>query len=367
MSEPARPAPTTPRFRSVLDRIVGFTPAKAVVSPQGRSYPLAANENPYGPLPSVVEAIREEALAVNRYPDNHCVELIAALAARLGVAEDEIAVGTGSVDVTRMLLEAVAEPGAEVVHAWRSFEAYPFLIGLSGATPVEVPLRDGAHDLPAMADAITARTRLVLVCNPNNPTGSVVRRGELEAFLDRVPADCLVVVDEAYHEYVRDAEVPDALTLRAGRPHLVVLRTFSKAYGLAGLRVGYAVGHPVAIAAIRKAFVPFGVSGLAQAAALAALRAGAELTARVDVTTAERARVRAALTEQGWSVDPSEANFLWLPLGEQALAFAAHCAEAGVAVRAFAGDGVRVSIGSAEENDAFLAATAALAAVFAGD
>lgn len=181
----------------------------------------------------MVKAIEEAALDVNRYPDNNCVALTAEISARFGVAEDEIAVGCGSVGVSQMLLEAVAEPGAEVMYAWRSFEAYPILTRLSGATPVEVPLRDGAHDLDAMAAAITDRTRLIFVCNPNNPTGSVVHAAALETFLDRVPADCLVVIDEAYHEYVRDREVPDGLALRTGRPNVVVLRTFSKAYGLA--------------------------------------------------------------------------------------------------------------------------------------
>ncbi|MCX5078142.1 histidinol-phosphate transaminase [Streptomyces sp. NPDC060334] len=347
-----------PTFRPVLDRLVNFKPGPPVRSPEGRSYPLAANESPYGPLPAVVKAIEEAALGVNRYPDNNCVELTAEIAARFKVAEDEIAVGCGSVGVSQMLLEAVAEPGAEVMYAWRSFEAYPILTRLSGATPVEVPLRDGAHDLDAMAAAITDRTRLIFVCNPNNPTGSVVHAAALEAFLDRVPADCLVVIDEAYHEYVRDREVPDGLALRTDRPNVVVLRTFSKAYGLAGLRIGYVVGHRETIEAIRKAFLPFSVNGIAQAAAVAALRSEAELMARVETTTRERERVREALQALGLPVPPSEANFVWLPLGERTLDFGRHCAEAGVAIRPFAGEGARVSIGSPEENDAFLAAAA---------
>ncbi|MFJ9078326.1 histidinol-phosphate transaminase [Streptomyces sp. NPDC102278] len=347
-----------PTFRSVLDRLVNFKPGAPVRSPEGRTYPLAANESPYGPLPAVVKAIEEAALGVHRYPDNNCVELTAEISARFGVAEDEIAVGCGSVGVSQMLLEAVAEPGTEVMYAWRSFEAYPILTRLSGATAVEVPLRDGAHDLDAMAAAITERTRLIFVCNPNNPTGSVVHAAELEAFLDRVPAHCLVVIDEAYHEYVRDREVPDGLALRAGRPHVVVLRTFSKAYGLAGLRIGYVVGQRETIEAIRKAFLPFSVNGVAQAAAIAALRSEPELMARVETTTRERERVREALRAQGLPVPPSEANFVWLPLGERTLDFGRHCAEAGVAIRPFAGDGARVSIGSPEENDAFLAAAA---------
>ncbi|MCW2914899.1 MAG: histidinol-phosphate aminotransferase [Actinomycetia bacterium] len=344
-----------PRFRSVLDRFVAYKPGKVVTSPDGRSFKLSSNESPYGPLPSVLEAITEAGRQANRYPDNSCTELIAAIARRLGVSEDHVAVGCGSVGVTQMLLEAVGEPGAEVIYAWRSFEAYPLLVSLSGATAVQVPLKDEGHDLTAMADAITEKTRLIFVCNPNNPTGTVVGRAELETFLDRVPADCLVVLDEAYREYVRDDDVPDALTLYPERPNLVVLRTFSKAYGLAGLRVGYLVGHPLVAEAVRKTYLPFTVNSIAQAAGIASLRAEDELMERVDLTVKERERVRGALLAQGWTVPPTEANFVWLRLGEETVAFSAACDAVGVSVRPFPGEGARVSIGSPEDNDAFLA------------
>ncbi|GAA4104469.1 histidinol-phosphate transaminase [Actinomadura miaoliensis] len=350
---------TTPRFRSVLDRFVAYKPGKMVVSPDGRSFKLSSNESPLGPLPSVVEAIGRAAGRVNRYPDNACAELTEAISARQGVPADHIAVGCGSVGVTQMLLEAVGEPGAEVVYAWRSFEAYPLLVSLSGATSVQVPLRDETHDLAAMADAITERTRLVFVCNPNNPTGTAVRRAELEAFLDRVPADCLVVLDEAYREYIRDADVPDGLTLYGDRPNVAVLRTFSKAYGLAGLRIGYLVAHPAVAEAIRKTYLPFCVSSVAQAAAVASLAATDELLARVDETVKERDRVRETLLADGWTVPPTEANFVWLRLGERTMEFSAACDAQGVSVRPFAGEGARVSIGTPEENDAFLAVAAA--------
>jgi histidinol-phosphate aminotransferase len=345
----------TPRFRSVLDRFVAYKPGQVVTSPDGRSFKLSSNESPYGPLPSVLEAITEAGRQANRYPDNSCAELIAAIAGRLGVPEDHVAVGCGSVGVTQMLLEAVGEPGAEVIYAWRSFEAYPLLVSLSGATAVQVPLKDEAHDLAAMADAITEKTRLIFVCNPNNPTGTVVGKAELQTFLDRVPADCLVVLDEAYREYVRDDDVPDALTLYPERPNLVVLRTFSKAYGLAGLRVGYLVGHPLVAEAVRKTYLPFTVNSIAQAAGIASLRAEDELMERVDLTVKERERVRGALLAQGWTVPPTEANFVWLRLGEDTLAFSATCDAVGVSVRPFPGEGARVSIGSPEDNDAFLA------------
>ncbi|MGW0087015.1 histidinol-phosphate transaminase [Streptomyces sp. NPDC003393] len=355
----ATAAERTPRFRSVLDRMVSYRPTRpAGPAGTGPLLQLAANESPYPPPAAVVEAIGREALRTNRYPDNGCADLIAEIAARHAVPEDGIAVGCGSVGVAQTLMAAVAEPGAEVLYAWRSFEAYPILTRLSGATAVEVPLRDGCHDLAVMAGAITERTRLIFVCNPNNPTGTVVGEARLRAFLDRVPADCLVVLDEAYREYVRDVTAPDGLDLADGRANVVVLRTFSKAYGLAALRVGFLVGHPVVAEAVRKACLPFGVNSVAQAAAMAALRAESELMARVETTVGERERVRSALTAQGWTVPPSEANFLWLPLGDGAAAFGEHCGRAGVVVRAFAGDGVRVSVGSSAENDAFLAAAA---------
>ncbi|WP_433475786.1 histidinol-phosphate transaminase [Spirillospora sp. CA-142024] len=346
---------TTPRFRSVLDRFVAYKPGKVVVSPEGRSFKLSSNESPHGPLPSVVDAIGEAARNVNRYPDNNATALTEAIASFCGVPADHVAVGCGSVGMTQMLLEAVAEPGAEVVYAWRSFEAYPLLVSLSGATGVQVALRDETHDLPAMADAITDRTRLVFLCNPNNPTGTIVRRAEIEAFLDRVPADCLVVLDEAYREYVRDDEVPDGLTLYGDRPNLAVLRTFSKAYGLAGLRIGFLVAHPLVAGAIRKTFLPFSVNSVAQAAAIASLEATEELLERVEGTVKERDRVRDTLLADGWTVPPTEANFVWLRLGDRTMEFSAACDAQGVSVRPFPGEGARVSIGSPEENDAFLA------------
>ncbi|WP_329518828.1 histidinol-phosphate transaminase [Spirillospora sp. NBC_01491] len=354
------PEATTPRFRSVLDRFAAYQPGKAVVSPEGRSYKLSSNESPHGPLPSVLEAIAEAARDVNRYPDNSAAALTEAISAEYGVPASHVALGCGSVGVTQMLLSAVAEPGAEVLYAWRSFEAYPLLVALSGATGVQVPLRDETHDLEAMADAITEHTRLILVCNPNNPTGTAVGRARLEAFLDRVPDDCLVVLDEAYREYVQDPDVPDGLELYGDRPNLAVLRTFSKAYGLAGLRIGFLVAHPEVAGAIRKTFLPFCVNSVAQAAGIASLAAAGELAERVEGTVKERERVHNALVADGWTLPPSEGNFVWLRLGERTLEFSEACNARGVSVRPFAGEGARVSIGSAEENEAFLAVARAL-------
>jgi histidinol-phosphate aminotransferase len=339
----------------VLDRFAAYKPGGTPSSPDGRSFKLSSNESPFGPLPSVREVIAAAAGDVHRYPDNAAEALIAAISTRFAVPPAHVAVGCGSVGVTQQLLAAAAEPGAEVLYAWRSFEAYPTLADLSGAASVRVPLRAETHDLAAMAGAITERTRIVFVCNPNNPTGTVVRRAGLEAFLDHVPPDCLVVLDEAYREYIRDPGVPDGLSLYPDRPNVAVLRTFSKAYGLAGLRVGFLVAAEPVAAAVRMTMLPFAVNHLAQEAAIASLAAEPELLDRVDAVVGERTRVRDALVSDGWTVPPTEANFVWLRLGEDTGHFAAECEAAGISIRPFAGEGVRVSIGDPEANEAFLA------------
>jgi histidinol-phosphate aminotransferase len=345
----------SPRFRPILDQFAPYKPGKPPSVSGGRAFKLSSNESPFGPLPSVLKVIAEAAGNINRYPDNGAAELIQAIAERFHVPPEHVAVGCGSVGVAQQLLEAVGDPGAEVVYAWRSFEAYPYLSDLAGVASVRVPLREEAHDLGAMAEAITSRTRLVFVCNPNNPTGTVVHRTELENFLDRVPEDCLVVLDEAYTQYVTDADVPDGLDLYRDRPNLAVLRTFSKAYGLAGLRVGFLIGHEPVAAAIRKTMLTFTVNALAQAAAIASLAAEPELLERVDSVVSERERVRGELLAQGWTVPPAEANFVWLRLGDDTDEFAEACDRAGVSVRPFAGEGARVSIGERDANNAFLA------------
>ncbi|MBO0776516.1 MAG: histidinol-phosphate transaminase, partial [Actinobacteria bacterium] len=256
----------TPRFRRCLDEFAPYRPGRRVAAPDGRSFKLSSNESPFGPLPSVTGVIAEALRDVHRYPDNGAQALTGAIADRFGVPPEHIALGCGSVGVAQQLLAAAAEPGTEVLYAWRSFEAYPGLTTLAGATSVQVPLAGEVHALAAMADAITPRTRVIFVCNPNNPTGTVVHRAELEAFLDRVPGDCLAVLDEAYAEYVRDPAVPDGIELQRSRPNVAVLRTFSKAYGLAGLRVGFLVGHAPVAEAARKTMLPFSVNKVAQAA-----------------------------------------------------------------------------------------------------
>jgi histidinol-phosphate aminotransferase len=310
-----------------------------------------------------VERITQAANGVNRYPDINASELTAALGTRHGLDPAHVAVGCGSVSLCTQLVQAAADADDEVLYAWRSFEAYPIIAAVSGASSVQVPLDSGyVHDLDAMAERISGKTRVVFVCNPNNPTGTVVRRDELLTFLRRVPEDVVVALDEAYREFVTDPDVPDGTSLLAEHPNLVVLRTFSKAYGLAGLRVGYALAaDPAVAAALRQTQVPFAVSGVAQQAALASLEPEAEpqLLARVADTVTERVRVQAALDELGYGVPPSEANFVWCPLGERTVGWARACADRGIIVRPFAGQGARVTIGTREENDRFLAAAEA--------
>ncbi|MEV0803590.1 histidinol-phosphate transaminase [Kribbella sp. NPDC050281] len=345
------------RFRGCLDDVAAYKPGRPPARSDGRpTYKLSSNENPYPPLPGVLAAATEAAAQMNRYPDMGAVDLLEALSARFGVPVSDLAVGTGSVALLYHLLQAAVSEGDEVVYAWRSFEAYPIAVQLTGATSVRVPLTaDARHDFKAMEAAITERTKVVLVCTPNNPTGPVVRGDELLAFLDAVPRDVLVVLDEAYREFVREPGVVDGVEVYRDRPNVVVLRTFSKAYGLAGFRVGYAIGHPEVIAAIRKCALPFGVSHVAQAAAIASLAVEDELLERVEALVGERTRVVEELRAAGWDVPDSQTNFVWLELGEDTIAFAEAVQAEGVSIRPFAGDGARISIGEREANDLFLA------------
>ncbi|WP_028476073.1 histidinol-phosphate transaminase [Nocardia sp. CNY236] len=342
----------TAQIRPDLDSIPAYTP--------GRSYPgavkLASNETTLAPLPAAAKAISEAVDVVNRYPDNQVVELRAALADFLDVGFDNVAVGCGSVALCQELVQITCSSVTdEVLFAWRSFEAYPIVTKVGNATAVQVPLtHDSVHDMDALAAAVTDRTKLIFVCNPNNPTGTAVGAAELTRFLDSVPPHILIVLDEAYYEYVRLTDRPDGVELGRTRPNVVVLRTFSKAYGLAGLRVGYAVGDPAVIGALLKVHIPFSVNRLAQAAAIASLEARHELLDRTDLLVAERERVRDALVTAGYRVPPSEANFVWLPLGARSAEFGEASAEAGVLVRPYGADGVRVTIGDPAENDAFL-------------
>jgi histidinol-phosphate aminotransferase len=348
--------------RADLDALPSYVPGRNVADLArelgiAEAIKLASNEVPFGPLPGVPEAVAAAMASAHRYPDMGVVELRDKLAARYGVSADRLVTGCGSVALAEHLAKAACLPGDEIVYSWRSFEAYPIVVAGVGATSVRVPNTAGhGHDLAAMADAITDRTRMTIVCNPNNPTGTSVRRDDLDRFLAAVPSDVLVVLDEAYREFVTDDQVPDGLEEYGDRPNVVVLRTMSKAWGLAGLRVGFLVAQPEVAGAIRKVLTPFSTSLVAQAAAIAALDADAEVERRCAIVIGERERVTEALRKLSVDVPTSQANFVWLPLGDRSAAFGATCESRGVIVRAFQPDGVRVTIGTPEENDAFLAA-----------
>jgi histidinol-phosphate aminotransferase len=328
----------------------------------GRTIPglikLASNEVPLPPPPAVLAAIAEAVAAGNRYPDLAVTELTTRLADEFDIDPGRIAVGCGSVSLCQQLVSITCrETTDEVVFAWRSFESYPIVTQVGGAALRPVPLdADFRHDLDAMAAAVTPSTRLVFVCSPNNPTSTAVRRDEFERFLRAVGPDVLVALDEAYREYVTDPDAVDGTTLLDAYPNLVVLRTFSKAYRLAGLRVGYALATAEVAHALKKVGSPFAVSTAAQAGAIAALGCRAELLAACADVVAERVRVRDALLRAGYTVPPTEANFVWIALGEHTAPFAAHCLDQKVVVRPFHPEGVRATISTPEENDVLLAA-----------
>ena len=326
------------------------------------AFKLSSNENPFDPHPAVLEAIG--ASSVNRYPDGAAVALRERLAERMGVALDEVHIGAGSVAILQQLISAAAGPGDEVLYAWRSFEAYPGLVTVAGATSVTVPvLADGRHDLDAMAAAITERTRVVLVCTPNNPTSTTVTADEFAAFMARVPDTVLVLLDEAYREFVTDPAAVEGLGLLSSYPNLVVLRTFSKAFGLAGLRVGYAAGPAYILDAARSTAIPLSVTEPGQRAALAALDHEDELRARVATLVERRARIRDGLRTVGFDVPEPQGNFVWLATGAHTVAAAEVLERHGIVARVFPPDGIRVSIGEEESVDPLLRSAAEVVAM----
>lgn len=318
---------------------------------QGRTaaadaFKLSSNENPYPPLPSVLEALA--AVHANRYPDGSAAAVRDALGRRWRVSPERVHVGAGSTAIIGDLMNATCDHGDEVLYAWRSFEGYPLIAAAHGIHAVTVPVDvRGRHDLAAMAGAVTPRTRLVLLCSPNNPTGPVIHHGEFEAFMRAVPSDVLVVLDEAYAEFVTSPDAVRGEGVLANWPNLVVLRTFSKAYGLAGLRIGYAVGPEYVLDAVRAVATPLAVTDLAQRAALASLEHEDELMERVAEITRRRDEVRDALLAQGWDVPEAQGNYVWLPTGSRTAAAAEVFDRGGVIVRPL-GDGIRISIGEAE-------------------
>ncbi|WP_107774079.1 histidinol-phosphate transaminase [Nocardioides sediminis] len=348
--------PSSPSARRNVAEIPTYVPGKPPTPRPGlTTYKLSSNENPYPPLPGVVEAATRAAEAMNRYPDMGNSALYDALSAKLGVPTSDLAAATGSVALIYQLLNAFCDPGDEVVYAWRSFEAYPIAATVADARSVRVPVTaDGRHDLDAMAGAVTDRTKVVIVCTPNNPTGPAVSQSELDAFLARVPSRAVVVVDEAYLEFVRMDDAVDGVATYRAHPNVIVTRTFSKAYGLAGFRVGYAIAQAPLAGALRAVSLPFGVSSVAQAAAIASLEAEPELLERVDALVAERSRVVDGIRAAGWEIPDAQGNFVWFGLGERTGDFAAAADELGIVVRPFAGEGARITIGETEANDRLL-------------
>lgn len=369
--------------RSDLSSLPAYVPGASVPG----ALKLASNESSLAPLPSVASFVSDATSQLNRYPDMAAVDIRTALAefvqpaGSTGAGTDveplswaNIAVGNGSSALCQQSIQATCAQGDEVVFAWRSFEAYPILTRIAGAEPVQVPLdAELRHDLDAMISAITERTKLIFVCNPNNPTGTTITSAEFAAFMDKVPERVQVILDEAYLEYDRSGDGPLASFMEedaegaapranlarvlAAYPNLAVCRTFSKAYGLAGLRLGYMVGHAPFIEAMNKVGIPFGVNALAQAAGVASLKAQGELLERVNATVEQRTRVLDALGE--WAPElrvDSQANFVWLPVGDAAVDLDAALKTEGIIARCFGGEGVRITITVAEEIDRLLPA-----------
>lgn len=359
--------PTSIPVRPVFDTLPSYAAGKPPVPVEGLTrYKLSSNENPLGPVPEVARVLAEFD-AVHRYPDPLSTALRTALAGQLGVDAEDIVTGAGSLGALNQILKTFAGVNAdgvqdEVIYAWRSFEAYPILVGIMGARSVQVPnLPNGAHDLDAMAAAVTDRTRLILVCTPNNPTGPAVTESQIRSFLAKVPATVPVVIDEAYFEFCAASSIPEGeepplngLDIYRDYPNVIILRTFSKAQGLAGLRVGYSISHPQITRHLRVAATPFAVSALAERAAVASIEHQEAVMARVRHIVAERERVTARLRELGYEFPGTYANFVWLPLGERTGDFVDLMNRNALSVRAFGSEGVRVSIGEVEANDRFL-------------
>jgi histidinol-phosphate aminotransferase len=345
------------RLRPEIAALAAYSQGR---SPSPDGFKLSSNENPYPALPGVLEAAAAH-VEINRYPDGAAIALRTRLAERYGVVFDEVIVGAGSSSLLQQLFLAAAGPGDEIVYAWRSFEAYPSFVTISGATSVRVPLTETLeHDLDALAAAVTDRTRVVVVCSPNNPTGPAVTGAAFEAFMAAVPAEVLVVLDEAYQEFVTDPLAVDGEHYLGRYPNLVITRTFSKAYGLAGLRIGYAIGPARLMAAARATAIPFAVTEFGFAAAIASLERKPQLDERVAEIVARRDRLRGELIEQGWAIPPSQGNFLWLPTGEPTLRASDAFFDADIAVRPFAGEGIRITIGEEQSIERLLSVTAML-------
>jgi len=341
------------RLRPEIESLQPYRQGKAAALD---AFKLSSNENPFEPIPAVLAAIATS--SVNRYPDGAAIALRTALAARFGVSLENTHVGAGSASILSQLITAAAGVGDEVVYSWRSFEAYPGFVLVAGATSVQIPnTLDGRHDLAAMSAAVTDRTRVVIVCSPNNPTGSIVTAEEFTAFMATIPSTVLVLLDEAYAEFVTDESAVSGPELLSDYPNLVVLRTFSKAYGLAGLRVGYALGAEYVLDAARASAIPLSVTEPAQRAAIVSLEHEAELLERVAGLSVLRDEIWRDLVDQGWASPQPHGNFIWLPTGELTVWAADVFSEHGIVVRALPPEGLRISIGEHESVENLLKAS----------
>ena len=368
---PSETEPATPvgRVRPAVDALPAYKPGKAAEQAErehniAEAIKLASNENPYPPPAAVVEAVAAACRGGNIYCDHRATAVREALADRLGLAVEQVTVGAGSVALLYQLATAYIDPGDEAVTPWISFEAYPISVQTMGGTLVRVPLTaDHAFDLDAVTAAVTERTKLVLLATPNNPTGTAVSTAAVSRLLESVPGHVVVLVDEAYREFADPALGDPVAELLPRFDNVAVARTFSKAYGLASLRVGYVMAHPEVVSAIDKCLIPFNVNGLAQAAALAALSDGAtgEAQANIDTIKTERGRLAAALTADGWVIPDAQANFVWMQLGDRTDEVCIALEQRGVVVRPFSGVGVRVTVGTPAQNDRFLSTLAEVA------
>ncbi len=356
-------------MRPAVDALPAYKPGKAAEQAErehniAEAIKLASNENPYPPPAAVVEAVAAACRNGNLYCDHRATAVREALADRLDLAVEQVTVGAGSVALLYQLATAYIDPGDEAITPWISFEAYPISVQTMGGTLVQVPLTpDHAFDLDAVAAAVNERTKLVLLATPNNPTGTAVSSAAVATLAEAVRHDVIVLVDEAYREFADPALGDPVTDLLPRFDNVAVARTFSKAYGLASLRVGYVMAHPEVVSAIDKCLYPFNVSGPAQAAALAALGddATAEAQANIDAIAAERGRVLAALAADGWETPDAQANFVWMPLGDRTDEVCIALEQRGVVVRPFSQVGIRVTIGTPAQNDRFLTTLAEVA------
>jgi histidinol-phosphate aminotransferase len=355
------------RPRAVVADLPAYRPGKGAKQAEAEhgitnAIKLASNENPVPPIAAIVDAITAAAQGANRYADHRATAVREALARKLGVDVDQVTVGNGTVGLLQQLCLSYVDVGDEVVYPWRSFEVYPVYTQLAGGTAVTVPLAaDLGYDIDAIVAAVTDRTKLIFLATPNNPIGMASTTAELRSLLERVPSSVIVCIDEAYREFLDPGFGDPVVELLPDFPNALVTRTMSKAHGLAGVRIGYAVGHPDVITTIDKTLVPFAVNALAQAAALAALEHEDQITAAVDAILAERARVEVELAAAGWTFPNHQANFVWLATAERTDEIVLALEKRGVVVRPFSGEGIRVTIGSPAENDRFLATLAEVA------